>query len=127
VQVSSHFPTNAITSRREPYSLVAVVRDEEAVGSNPATPTHVVADQSPYRPCRSGALFGPSPQLVRSNVEGGLPRLVESGLDKLKIIGEEVRVGVQCQRSGLVSEHSLNALRVCAAKRRRGPLAAGRW
>jgi hypothetical protein len=35
-----HFPIIFTTSPREPSSLVAVVRDEEAVGSNPATPTH---------------------------------------------------------------------------------------
>jgi hypothetical protein len=39
VRVSSQFPIIPITSPRQPYSLVAVVRDEEAVGSNPATPT----------------------------------------------------------------------------------------
>ena len=51
-------------------SLVArFVRDEEAVGSNPATPTDVVAGHSSHPPSRLTALFGSSPRLVRSAFE----------------------------------------------------------
>jgi hypothetical protein len=54
------------------------VRDEEAVGSNPATPTQIRRDQRLYLRRRSEPLLGASPQLVRSNVESGQSSLVES-------------------------------------------------
>jgi hypothetical protein len=67
-----------------------------------------------------------SAKLGRSNFEGGLSSPVESRLDKLTIIGEEIRVGVQRQRCGLVPKHRLNSPRICAStdgERGRGVIA----
>jgi hypothetical protein len=47
VQISRQFPIISIASPRQQSSLIAVVRDEEAVGSNPATPTSFAAGIQP--------------------------------------------------------------------------------
>ena len=68
-----------VASRGVWRSLVArFVRDEEVVGSNPATPTRV-ADHRPGPALLVGAFFWLSPQLVRSTVQSSLSGCIERG------------------------------------------------
>jgi hypothetical protein len=54
VKINSHFPLVSRTSPRQPYSLVAVVRDEEAVGWH-GTPHRVGIGNSRSAPNHDGA------------------------------------------------------------------------
>jgi hypothetical protein len=92
-----------VASRGVWRSLVArFVRDEEAVGSNPATPTvtaKALTSQNTVRALvRQETRSGVRPQCVRSR-SAQCPRCdVESVRDRLKIIGEQVGICIQSQR-----------------------------
>ena len=62
------------------------VRDEEVVGSNPATPTRVVADHRPGPALLVGAFFCFGSQLVRSTVQSSLSDCIERGRNPLSPI-----------------------------------------
>ena len=97
------------------------VRDEEVVGSNPATPTRIRAVQRPWPDIGISALFCSSPQQVRSGLHRTLPGLVKSRRHELKVVWEQVCVCVQSEHGRLMPKHRLHRLRIgSSADRQRG-------
>ena len=109
-----------VASRGVWRSLVArFVRDEEVVGSNPATPTAFTQVRGPWLAATAGAFWFSVRSRFANLFERTLPRIVQRAATCSGSPG--TGVGVQRQYRGRVAEHHLNRPRIRAgADRQRG-------